>query len=47
MLPNLIRPRRKAALVSIPDGGLIIIGGNSASEAPAWMDSVEFLSLNA
>ncbi len=47
MLPNLIRARRTAAFVSIPDGGLIIIGGNSAAEAPAWMDSVEFVSLNA
>ncbi len=43
----MIRARRKAALVSIPDRGLIIIGGNSASEAPAWMDSVEFLSMHA
>ncbi len=47
MLPNLLTGRRDAALVSIPDGGLIIIGGNSASVAPEWLDSVEFLSLNA
>ncbi len=47
MLPNLLRARSEAALVSIPDGGLIIIGGYSASEAHNWMDSVEFLSLNA
>ncbi len=53
MLPNLIRARRNAALVSIPDRRLIIIGGYSAShnrrlmEAPAWMDSVEYLLLDA
>ncbi len=53
MLPNLLRARRDAALVSIPDGRLIIIGGHRASDnrrwmdAHAWMNSVEYLSLDA
>ncbi len=53
MLPNLLIARRDAALVSIPDVGLIIIGGYSAPDnrrwmdAHAWMGSVEYLSLDA
>ncbi len=47
MLPNLLRPRRDAALVSLPDGRLIILGGYDTSVALTWMDSVECLSLHA
>ncbi len=53
MLPNLMKARRMAALVSIPETRLIIIGGYNAShnrrlmEAHEWMDSVEYLSLDA
>ncbi len=47
MLHNLLRARRDAALFSIPDGRLIIIGGNSESGNRRRMDSVEYLSLYA
>ncbi len=39
--------RRDAALVCIPDGRLIIIGGYNASEAHSAIESVECLSLDA
>ncbi len=47
MLPNLLRARRNASLVSIPDGRVIVIGGYSASASFECMDNVEYLSLNA
>ncbi len=44
MLPNMLRRRLYGALVCIPDGHLIIIGGFNA-EVNAAIDSVECLSL--
>ncbi len=46
MLPCLLRARRNGALVSTPDGRLIIMGGYNA-EADSSIDIVECLSLNA